>query len=86
MLEMYEGLRAVCAVLRELEPCTARAPALRLAERHLSLLARLAAGHLEGEPGGPGAPGGPHGPVGPGAIGLCGLPLRAWEEVSHVVQ
>lgn len=77
MQEMYEGLRAVCAVLKELEPRTRNAPALRLAERHLHLLAQLAAGEAEGEPGERGGSGG-SGPV----------PLRcpASEEACHVVQ
>lgn len=76
MQEMYEGLRAVCAVLKELEPCTRNAPALRLAERHLHLLAQLAADAGAGEPGERGSGG--HGP----------LPLRcpASEEANHVVQ
>lgn len=79
MHEMYEGLRAVCAVLKELEPCTRNAPALRLAERHLHLLAQLAADAGAGEPGEPGRNDG----------GLSGpLPLRcpASEEAAHVVQ
>lgn len=77
MREMYEGLRAVCAVLKDLEPCTPHAPALRLAERHLHLLARLAAGHLAGVPG-----------VGEDDGGVPGsLPLAAPKEVaSHAVQ
>lgn len=77
MREMYEGLRAVCAVLKELEPRTRNAPALRLAERHLHLLAQLAADAGAGEPGTRGSGGG-HGP----------MPLRfpAQEEASHVVQ
>ena len=77
MQEMCEGLRAVCAVLKELEPCTQNAPALRLAERHLHLLALLAAGEGAGEATEPGS-GGAHGP----------LPLHcaAPEEASHVVQ
>ena len=77
MQEMCEGLRAVCAVLKELEPCTQNAPALRLAERHLHLLAQLAADAGAGEAAGRGSGGG-QGP----------LPLRlaALEEASHVVQ
>lgn len=76
MQEMCEGLRAVCAVLKELEPCTQNAPALRLAERHLHLLAQLAAAAGAGEAAEPGSGG--YGP----------LPLRcaAPEEASHVVQ
>lgn len=76
MQEMCEGLRAVCAVLKELEPCTQNAPALRLAERHLHLLAQLAADVGAGEAAEP--ENGGHGP----------LPLRlaAPEEVRHVVQ
>ena len=77
MREMYEGLRAVCAVLRDLEPCTPDAPALRLAERHLRLLARLAAGEAEPSPEG-GREGG-----GPGAMPLR---LATPEEARHVVQ
>ncbi|MDE7240774.1 hypothetical protein [Desulfovibrio sp.] len=76
MQEMCEGLRAVCAVLKELESCTRNAPALRLAERHLRLLARLAAREAAGEPGGRGS-GGP---------GPLPLPLAAPVEASHVVQ
>lgn len=77
MLEMYEGLRAVCAVLEDVEQGQPHAPALRLAERHLHLLARLAAAHMEcvpGETGSGGAPGAPS--------------LRAAfpEEARHVVQ
>lgn len=77
MQEMCEGLRAVCAVLKELEPCMRNAPALRLAERHLHLLAQLAADAGAGDAAGPGSGGG-QGP----------LPLifRAPEEASHVVQ
>lgn len=78
MHEMYEGLRAVCAVLRDLEPCMPKAPALRLAERHLHLLARLAAGQVEGARGEGGGDGG-----GPGAL-TQGLPIPP--EASHVVQ
>lgn len=78
MREMYEGLRAVCAVLKELEPCTRNAPALRLAERHLHLLAQLAADAGEGEGEEQEGNDGGHGP----------LPLRcpASEEAAHVVQ
>ena len=77
MQEMCEGLRAVCAVLKELEPCTQNAPALRLAERHLHLLAQLAADAGAGEAAVRGSGGG-QGP----------LPLRcpAQEEASHVEQ
>lgn len=77
MQEMYEGLRAVCAVLRELEPCMPQAPALRLAERHLHLLARLAAREPVSVPGRGGRGGEP-----------AGRPLRltAPAEASHVVQ
>ena len=77
MQEMCEGLRAVCAVLKELEPCTQNAPALRLAERHLHLLAQLEADAGAGEAVEPGSGGG-HGP----------RPLRclAPEGASHVVQ
>ena len=78
MREMYEGLRAVCAVLEELEPCTPDAPALRLAERHLRLLARLAAGRAGPFPEDAGGEGG-----GPGAMPLR---LATPEEARHVVQ
>lgn len=43
MRDVYEGMRAVCAVLEELEPRTPEAPVLRLAERHLRLLAAMLA-------------------------------------------
>lgn len=57
MRDVYEGMRAVCAVLEELEPRTEAAPVLRLAERHLRLLARM----LAARPGAaPQAEGGGH--------------------------
>ena len=77
MQEMCEGLRAVCAVLKELEPCTQNAPALRLAERHLHLLAQLAAEAGKGDAVERGSGGG-QGPL--------SLRCPALEEASHVVQ
>ena len=77
MQEMCEGLRAVCAVLKDLEPCTRNAPALRLAERHLRLLAQLAVGRAEPSAAGGGEGGGP---------GPMPLRLVAAEEAGHVVQ
>lgn len=43
MRDVCEGMRAVCAVLKELEPRMPEAPVLRLAERHLRLLAKMLA-------------------------------------------
>lgn len=72
MREVYEGMRAVCAVLAELEARMPEAPALRLAERHLRLLAETLAVR-------PGA----H----PEAEGSRGTPLPAAAEgASHVRQ
>lgn len=41
MRDVYEGMHAVCAVLADLEPRMPEAPVLRLAERHLRLLAEM---------------------------------------------
>ena len=78
MREMYEGLRAVCAVLEDVEPCTPNARALRLAQRHLHLLAQLAAGRLMAVPD---APAGES-----GAPGALSPRLPALVEACHVVQ
>lgn len=80
---MYEGMRAVCAVLAELEAAAPQRPALRLAERHLHLLAELAARGTakapnEGESGGEGAP--------PQPFAGAGLSLPASAEACHVLQ
>ena len=53
---IYEGMRAVCAVLAELETGAVGRPALRLAERHLHLLADLAAAALPAGSTGNGGP------------------------------
>lgn len=77
MHEMYEGLRAVCAVLEDVEAGMPHAPALRLARWHLRLLARLAASHVEGGPGETGSGSGP---------GSAPLRVALPEEARHVVQ
>lgn len=85
---IYEGMRAVCAVLAEVEAGAAQRPALRLAERHLHLLAELAArGAQTPVTDGPGAPDGPGGEGSP-AQPCAGapLPLTAPEEGCHVLQ
>ncbi len=43
MRDLCEGMRVVCAVLADLEARMPETPALRLAERHLRLLAEIAA-------------------------------------------
>lgn len=59
MHDIYEGMCAVCAVLAEAEARAPGAPALRLAERHLHLLAQLLARRLPEAPdGAPGSAGG----------------------------
>lgn len=80
---IYEGMRAVCAVLAELEAAAPERPALRLARGHLRLLAELAA---RGEP----RVAGENGPAGEGApaqpLAGAGLSLPASAEASHVLQ
>lgn len=75
---IYEGMRAVCAVLAEVEAGAPGRPALRLAERHLHLLAELAAA-------GPAIPPGSAGDGGAGQP-LAIKALRAPEEACHVLQ
>ena len=77
---LYEGMRAVCAVLAELETAAPQRPALRLAERHLHLLAELAASGEGKAPAGEGA-GGPAQP-----LASAGMRLYAPEEACHVLQ
>lgn len=50
MNDIYEGIRAVGAVLADLAPRSPGEPGLRLAERHLRLLARLVAARPWAEP------------------------------------
>lgn len=79
---IYEGMRAVCAVLAELEAVAPERPALRLAERHLHLLAELAARGASQAPGyGPAGPGAPAQPFAGGR-----LSLPAPEGACHVLQ
>ena len=80
---IYEGMRAVCAVLAELEAAAPERPALRLAERHLHLLAELAARGASQAPEGDG-PAGPGAPAQPFAGGRLSLP--APEGACHVLQ
>ena len=77
---MYEGMRAVCAVLAEVEAGARERPALRLAERHLHLLAELAEQGLGRAPG----TGGESAPAWAFAGASLGLPAR--EEAGHVLQ
>lgn len=50
MRDVCEGMRAVCAVLEELEPRMPEAPVLRLAEWHLRLLAKMLAARAKAFP------------------------------------
>lgn len=65
---VYEGMCAVCAVLAEVEGRATKGAGLRLAQRHLQLLAQLLAERVPGGTGGPGGPGGP-GDTGAGRSG-----------------
>ncbi|MBD5416503.1 MAG: hypothetical protein HDR50_02285 [Desulfovibrio sp.] len=80
---IYEGMRAVCAVLAELEAAAPERPALRLAERHLHLLAELAARGAVQAPEGDG-PAGEGAPAQPSAGARVSLP--APEGACHVLQ
>ncbi|MBD5626203.1 MAG: hypothetical protein HDQ90_01660 [Desulfovibrio sp.] len=80
---MYEGMRAVCAVLAELEAAAPERPALRLAERHLHLLAELAARRASQAPKGEGTAGA-GGPAQPFAGDRVSVP--APEGARHVLQ
>ena len=57
MHDIYEGMCAVCAVLAEARKRGPGEPSLRLAERHLHLLARLLAARLPDAPGTEGSDG-----------------------------
>ncbi|MDE5879214.1 MAG: hypothetical protein K2G99_04210 [Desulfovibrio sp.] len=80
---IYEGMRAVCAVLAELEAAAPERPALRLAERHLHLLAELAARETAKSPAG-GWPSGEGAPAEP--LAGAGLNVPAPEGARHVLQ
>lgn len=80
MRDVYEGMRAVCAVLADLEPRMPEAPALRLAERHLRLLAQMLA-HRQGA-----VPGAGEGRGSTGGPGTGALRVPAPEGDAHVRQ
>ncbi len=86
MRDVYEGMRAVCAVLEELEPRTPEAPVLRLAERHLRLLAAMLAARPDVVPEPARGRGGPSRAGGGAEPGVAAPRLVAPEGGLHVRQ